>query len=103
MVQNKGRNAMRQQDVIVAYIATLLAIVVLVVAGVVLGLSGRPVEALGIGGAVTGLIGVLGTFKHQNQVTVDNKESDAIPMKEIGDETVQDTQSRSKTRKRAPN
>lgn len=46
-----------------AFLATLVAIVTLVVAGAILGLNGRPVEALGIGGAVTGLIGVIGTFK----------------------------------------
>lgn len=46
-----------------AFLATLVAIVVLVSLGAALGLNGRPVEALGIGGAVTGLIGVIGTFK----------------------------------------
>lgn len=42
---------------------TLLAIVLLVLAGAYMAVRGKPYEALGIGGAVTGLIGVIGTFK----------------------------------------
>ena len=54
---------MSQQHVLIAVLATLAAIVVLVVVGAVLAARGFSAEALGIGGAVTGLIGVIGTFK----------------------------------------
>lgn len=48
---------------LIAFLATLGAIVALVLAGAWMASTGRPAEALGIGGAVTGLIGVIGTFK----------------------------------------
>lgn len=48
---------------LVAFLAVLLAIVVLVIAGAILAMNGKSAEALGIGGAVTGLIGVIGTFR----------------------------------------
>jgi hypothetical protein len=48
---------------IIAFLATLASIVTLVITGAVMAANGRPAEALGIGGAVTGLIGVIGTFK----------------------------------------
>lgn len=48
---------------LIAFLATLLAIVVLVLVGAWMASTGRPAEALGIGGAVTGLIGVIGTFR----------------------------------------
>ena len=48
---------------LIAFLATLVAIVVLVLVGAWMASTGRPAEALGIGGAVTGLIGVIGTFR----------------------------------------
>jgi hypothetical protein len=52
---------------LIAFLATLVAIVVLVIVGAWMASTGRPAEALGIGGAVTGLIGVIGTFRPRNQ------------------------------------
>lgn len=52
---------------LIAFLATLLAIVILVVIGAWMASTGRPAEALGIGGAVTGLIGVIGTFRPRGQ------------------------------------
>ena len=52
---------------LIAYLCTLAAIVSLVIAGAWFASSGRNIEALGIGGAVTGLIGVLGTFRPRQQ------------------------------------
>jgi nitrate/nitrite transporter NarK len=52
-----------EQHTLWAFMATLLAIVILYGIGAVLAFQGKPMEALGIGGAGTGLIGVLGTFK----------------------------------------
>jgi len=46
-----------------AFMAVLTAIVVLYSIGALLAFFGKPMEALGLGGAGTGLIGVLGTFK----------------------------------------
>lgn len=48
---------------LVAFLAVLAAIVILVLAGAFLSAKGQSIEALGIGAAVTGLIGVLGTFR----------------------------------------
>lgn len=48
---------------LIAYLSTLFGIVVLVVVGAWIATRGHSTEALGIGGAVTGLIGVLGTFR----------------------------------------
>jgi len=58
---------MNQQHSIIAFLATLAAIVALVVTGAIMAANGRSAEALGIGGAVTGLIGVIGTFKPRTQ------------------------------------
>jgi hypothetical protein len=48
---------------LIAFLATLATIAMLVLAGAWMALNGRNAEALGIGGAVTGLIGVIGTFR----------------------------------------
>lgn len=48
---------------LVAFLATLVSIVILVGLGAYMAGQGKPAEALGIGGAVTGLIGVIGTFR----------------------------------------
>jgi hypothetical protein len=45
------------------FLAVLVAIVVLYTIGAILAYNGKPMEALGLGGAGTGLIGILGTFK----------------------------------------
>jgi hypothetical protein len=52
-----------ERHTLIAFLATLVAIVILVVTGALMAANGKPAEALGIGGAVTGLIGVIGTFK----------------------------------------
>ena len=57
---------MNERHVLIAFLATLAAIVVLVIAGAIMAAQGKNAEALGIGGAVTGLIGVIGTFKPRN-------------------------------------
>lgn len=54
---------MSDRDTLWAFMAVLAAIVLLYGIGAVLAWSGKPMEALGLGGAGTGLIGVLGTFK----------------------------------------
>lgn len=48
---------------LIAFLAVLASIVVLVLAGAFLLSGGHNTEALGVGGAVTGLIGVCGTFR----------------------------------------
>ena len=76
---------MDNRENIIAFLATLLAIVLLVGLGAFMAGQGKPTEALGIGGAVTGLIGVIGTFRPkaplpENQdVTVTNPVSDPVP------------------------
>ncbi len=54
---------MNQFHALIAFLATLVAIVILVLVGAWMAINGRNAEALGIGGAVTGLIGVIGTFR----------------------------------------
>ena len=57
---------MTDRDNLIAFLAVLVAIVLLVALGAWMSISGRSTEALGIGGAVTGLIGVIGTFRPKN-------------------------------------
>lgn len=57
---------MNERHILIAFLATLVAIVVLVIVGAIMAAQGKSAEALGIGGAVTGLIGVIGTFKPRN-------------------------------------
>jgi hypothetical protein len=54
---------MKEQHNLIAFLATLTAIVILVGMALVALSRGQSLEAVGIGGAVTGLIGVLGTFR----------------------------------------
>lgn len=54
---------MTDKHTLIAFLAVLISIVLLVAIGAALVAVGRPTEALGVGGAVTGLIGVLGTFR----------------------------------------
>ena len=54
---------MSQRHSLAAYVATLVAIIILVGIGAWLAATGAKYEALGVGGAVTGLIGIAGTFK----------------------------------------
>jgi hypothetical protein len=48
---------------LIAFTATLGAIVLLFAMACVCLYNGKSVEAIGIGGVMTGLIGVLGTFR----------------------------------------
>lgn len=61
---------MNQFHGLIAFLATLVAIVILVLVGAWMAINGRNAEALGIGGAVTGLIGVIGTFRPKTQEPV---------------------------------
>lgn len=58
---------MNQFHALIAFLSTLVAIVILVLVGAWMAINGRNAEALGIGGAVTGLIGVIGTFRPKTQ------------------------------------
>ncbi len=61
---------MNEQHSLIAFLATLAAIVILVLVGAWMAGQGKNAEALGIGAAVTGLIGVIGTFRPRTpQVT----------------------------------
>jgi hypothetical protein len=54
---------MTDRHALIAFLSTLLAILYLVTIAAWLAYSAKYAEALGIGGAVTGLIGIAGTFK----------------------------------------
>jgi hypothetical protein len=60
---------MTDRHVLIAFLATLASIVTMVAMAIYAVGQGRSLEALGIGGAVTGLIGVLGTFKPRTTTT----------------------------------
>lgn len=53
---------MTEKHSLIAFLAVLGAIVVLYAIGAALAFQGKPVEALGLGGAGTGLIGLLGAM-----------------------------------------
>ena len=77
---------MTDRHQLVAYLATLLAIVVLVGIAAVCAATGRSLEAVGVGGAVTGLIGVIrmptgrSVTTDPQPVTVTNPDSDPVPV-----------------------
>lgn len=78
---------MNEKYNLIAFMATLFAIVVLVIFGAMVAMKGQSTEALGIGAAVTGLIGVIGTFRPRNSpdnqdVTVTNSLKDPVPTTE---------------------
>lgn len=64
---------MTEKHMLIAFLATLAAIVVLVCVGAYAASLGKSIEALGIGGAVTGLIGVIGTMRPRAS-TPDNQD-----------------------------
>ena len=57
---------MNERHQLIAFLSVLAAIVILVALGAFLSARGQSTEALGIGAAVTGLIGVIGTFRPRN-------------------------------------
>jgi hypothetical protein len=82
---------MTDRHILIAFMATLTAIVVLVITGAIIAVNGYSAEALGIGGAVTGLIGVIGTFKPRTaqsgatqDVNVVNAPESPIPVTDEG-------------------
>jgi hypothetical protein len=81
---------MKDSHTLIAFMATLCAIVVLVGMALIALARGQSLEAVGIGGAVTGLIGVLGTFKPRTtmpdtpqSVNVVNTPSAPLPVEEV--------------------
>lgn len=69
---------MTEHNQLVAYLATLGAIVVLVGIAAFCAAHGRSLEAVGVGGAVTGLIGVI-RMPASRDVHVTNRPSEPIP------------------------
>lgn len=66
-----------------AFVATLIALVVMFLAACGLAWIGRSVEAIGIGGALTGLIGLAGVLagskQHSDEVKVTNSPAEPVP------------------------
>jgi hypothetical protein len=60
---NRSGGEMNEQHTLIAFLCVLGAIVLLFMIASTLLYFGRSVEAIGIGGVMTGLIGILGTFK----------------------------------------
>lgn len=63
---------MSDNHTLVAFLATLGTIAALFVAACVCLIWDKSVEAIGIGGVMTGLIGVLGTFRPRSGSAVEN-------------------------------
>lgn len=70
---------MSERHQLIAYVSTLVAIVVLVGIAAFCAANGRSLEAVGVGGAVTGLIGVI-RMPQSRTVTVDNPPSAPVPV-----------------------
>jgi hypothetical protein len=66
---------MTANHMLIAYIATLVAIVILVGMGVWASATGHSIEAVGVGAAVTGLIGVI---KSPSQTTSTVNQADTV-------------------------
>lgn len=64
---------------LIAFLAVLLAIVVLVGMACVMAAMDKSIEAAGIGAAVTGLIGVIGTFRPRAPNPTDPEGKDMLP------------------------
>lgn len=60
---------MRDRHTLIAFIALLVAIVVLATIAAVLAFAEKYNEALGFGALTTGLVGVLGTFRPRNDMS----------------------------------
>ena len=74
---------MNERHTLTAFLSVLGAIVLLFSIASVLLYFGRSVEAIGIGGVMTGLIGILGTFRpQQRKVEVDQPEGKPVPVEE---------------------
>ncbi len=72
---------MTDHQAMIAYIATLAAIIVMFGMACLCLYAGRSVEAIGIGGVMTGLIGVLGGFRpQQRKVEVDQPADKPVPV-----------------------
>ena len=69
---------MTERHQLIAYLATLAAIVALVIVAAVVSSLGHSVEAVGVAAAVTGLIGVI-KMPANRSVTVDNSPSQPVP------------------------
>lgn len=67
---------------LLAYLATLTAIVLLVGIAAILAFHERYSEAIGVSAAVTGLIGVI-KLPSQRSVTVDNPPSAPVPTEPV--------------------
>lgn len=76
---------MTQREQLIAYLATLLALIVvllsaLIVAAIAPDVMGK-IEAFGVGTITGGLIGVL-RIPQARQVTIDNAPSNPVPVEE---------------------
>jgi hypothetical protein len=60
---------MTERHSLIAFLSVLGAIVLLFLVSAACLYAGKSVEAIGIGGVMTGLIGVLGSFRPQSRRT----------------------------------
>jgi len=73
---------MTDRQPLIAFGLLLFAICYLATVAAWLAAQGKYAEALGFGGITTGLVGVLGTFRPRNNVTVDQPANKPIPVED---------------------
>lgn len=73
---------MTDRQPLIAFGLLLFAICYLATVAAWLAAQGKYAEALGFGGITTGLVGVLGTFRPKNSVTIDQPASKPVPVEE---------------------
>lgn len=70
-----------------AFLGTLGALVVMFIGGCLLALAGKSVEAIGVGGAITGLIGLAGVLAGGKQQGDEFQELMRTAMERLADST----------------
>ena len=73
---------MTDRQPLIAFGLLLFAICYLATVAAWLAAQGKYAEALGFGGITTGLVGVLGTFRPKNSVTIDQPGGKHVPVQE---------------------
>lgn len=69
---------MTEHHTLIAFLSVLSAIVLLFLMACILLYFGKSVEAIGIGGVMTGLIGVLGTFRPATKAAQNVEKADTV-------------------------
>lgn len=69
---------MSERESLIAYLATLAAIILLALIAAWMLREGRQIEAFGFAAIMTGLIGTLGTFRPRNTPTANVERAETV-------------------------